>query len=177
MVASATKASHPLVTTVHASPRLPAPTRIWTQNVLLRTPAPNHMPRSTSSGAEPHLGVPRRGECSLAGGPRPTAVRPAAAALLGKAPCPKGLGGGASLQGDASHATTLLNLGKSRRGTTVAEHTRGLSLAPLSISHLHGRLAQGGVDRAGVDAETSGHVRKGEPGRIEVLCLLDVSWL
>jgi hypothetical protein len=127
MVASATKASHPLVTTVHASPRLPAPTRIWTQNVLLRTPAPNHMPRSTSSGAEPHLGVPRRGECSLAGGPRPTAVRPAAAALLGKAPCPKGLGGGASLQGDASHATTLLDVGKSRRGTTVAEHTRRAS--------------------------------------------------
>ena len=52
---------------------------------------------------------------------------------------------------------------------------RGLALAPLNISHRHGSLAQGGVDRAGMDAEMSSHLRKREPRAIEVLRLLDIS--
>jgi hypothetical protein len=63
----------------------------------------------------------------------------------------------------------MLNMGQSRPDTTLVGHARGLVLAPLGVAHLHTRLAQGGVDRAGVDAETSGHVRKGEPSRVEVL--------
>ena len=57
------------------------------------------------------------------------------------------------------------------------KRTMGLALPPLRISHRHGGLAQGGVDRAGVDAEMYSHRRKGQPGGVEALCLPDVGRL
>ena len=100
-----------------------------------------------------------------------------AAPLPAKAPSRKGSRGGGSLLAARSHARRVLNGGQRRPPTAGAKPTMELALPPLRISHRHGGLAQGGVDRAGVDAQMYSHRRKGQPGGIEALCLPDVGRL